>query len=150
MELDELQVADARTRAERHRDSITRRDRRVRRLAKNLPRATSRQQRGARLDAVRLAVSIDECRTGTDAVSNAQFRRARVIEDAHAPVGRCLRPKHAADFPPRRVSRMEHAAYAMRRLPRQRGAPVRIAVERTPLEQLAYVARTLVDEYVDG
>ncbi len=58
-------------------------------------------------------------------------------------------PEHAGDLAAGGVVRVQHASCAVRPFDRQRGLAVRIAVERrSPLNQLADVARAALDEEV--
>ena len=120
-------------RRERHRDAVAGRDRRVRRLAKDLAGAAGRQQRRAGPD-VRGAPSGIEVvgrrrrarRRSADRRSPARARRRGCADARDA---RC--PQHAADLAAGGVAGVQHAADAVRRLAAERRLAVR-ARDRTP------------------
>src|SRR5205823_191809 len=60
-------------------------------------------------------------------------------------------PQRAANLASGRVARVQDAAHAVRRFAAERDAAGSVAIEpRSPFDELAYVARAILDEHADG
>ena len=152
MELDELEIGDARAGAIRHRDAVAGRDRRIGRLAVDLPRAAGRQQHHVRPRAIASVPSSCRNRAPTQRPPSTIRSTTRAWSWA-VTLGRPATRCHSA----RPISRpVASAACSTRRAlcaasMRKRELAVGIAIEaRAPLDQLADVARAVLDEHLHG
>ncbi len=149
MKLDELEIGDARACTRGDGNAVAGGDRRVRRLSKNLTAAACREQRPGRGDAA-FAIAAGERRAAAAAAAHDQAGGERRIHHANAAIGADTRPEQTGDLAARRVACMQDAAYAVGRLTSERRRAVGVAIEfRTPLDQLAHVARPFANQHVN-
>ena len=150
VELDELQVGHAGSGLEAHRNPIAGGDRGIRRLAKYLARAASGQQCPARGHLRHASVAIEKCRATAHSVRRGQRQRQRVAEDLHSRMRGHHLPEHVTDRSAGGVPHVQHAPHAVRGLTTERRLSLLVLVEgRTPLDQLANVARALANQHVN-
>ena len=151
MELHEFQITGAGPRVEGHRDSVTGRHWRVRRLAEHLACSTSRQQRPRGRQPPHLSVAADVGGTDADPVVLLQRHHVGVVEHADTGRGGHPFPQHPADFAPRGVARVQHPANAVRGFPSQGEPTVLVAIEAgAPLHQLLHIAAAVLNEDPHG
>ena len=138
MELDELEIGDARAGQVRERDAVAGRHGGIRRLAIDLARAAGGQQRGARARLGRARRRRSRNRTpATRAVLDDGLHRHGVIETSTDREADEPRGQHAADLAAGRVVRVQHAPDRVRAFAREVERAVRRAIERrAPLDQL--------------
>ncbi len=150
MKLDELEIRHGGAGTVRDRHAVTRRDRRIGRLAEHVACATRREERAARAHRSS-RVSLYEVDAGATTVFHDHRHRARVIVDLYVGEGRNVLPQRTPDLAPRRIARVQDAAATVRRLQGECRRTVRGAIELgAPLHQLAHVARPFFDEDPDG
>ena len=150
MELHELEVAHLRTTPVRHREAVAGRYRGVRRLAEHASGATRRQQHGTRVRDPRPSVATHEPHATALAAHQIDRRRQRVVEHANAGSAATPVPERAGDLTTGDVTRVQHAPDAVGAFPRERRRAIRIPIERhAPVDQLAHVPRSFVDQQID-
>jgi hypothetical protein len=151
MELDELEIGDARAGQIREHDAVARRDRRIGRLAIDLPGAAGREQRRIRARLVQHARRVQEPHANHRGVLDDRLHGGGMVDDGDRRAAGEVRGEHARDLAARRIARVQHAPHRVRGLAREIERAVRLAIERRPpVDQLAHVARPLVDEDADG
>jgi hypothetical protein len=150
VELHEFQVGDTGPGPVGHRHAVAGRHGWVRRLAEHMTGATGREQRGGRARRHGCSILLQELDTDATLVLDDQGHGPRVRVNPDVPDPGHTLPERPAEFATGGVTRVEHAALAVRRLEREGRLAVRSAVElRAPRDQLAHVARTLLDQHRD-
>ena len=150
MELHELQVDDLGAGLERHGNSVSRGDVRVRRFVIDLTRSTRREKHASGARHGHSAVIEEKPRAEAASVFDHEADDPRMILGRHARQLRSALPEHPADLATGCIVRVQNSSRAMRRLHRERRLPVRRAVEsNTPRHQLSNEAGTVLDENLD-
>ena len=147
MELHEFQVGHLRARVPRQRHAVAGGDRGVGGVAKHLAGAAGGEQDGRRFDLLGAARTL-EAGAGASAVANDERCGARVALDRHLRLIGDSLPQAPPDLTPGRIMGVQHAAYLVRRLFRQRERARPVAIEtRAPVDELAHVAHAVVNEH---
>ena len=148
MKLDELEIGNAGAGVIRERDAVAGGDRRIGGLAKDLAGAACREQRTRRARLLQAAVAIEETNAFNGAAGHEQVGHQRMID--HVDGRQCPHPlpQHAANLAAGGIAGMEHAPHAVSRLAPERRAAALVAIEAgTPLQQLADVSRSLLNQH---
>ncbi len=150
MELDELEVRDARARKPREHHAVAGGNRRIGGFTKHLARAAGGQQHRSRMDLVRHVVG-DEPGADAAAALDDQPDRAGVLLDPHARLFRHPLPQRAADLAAGGVGQMQHAPAAMRAFTPERQRARVVSIEpRAPLNQFMHVAHAVFNQHANG
>jgi 3-dehydroquinate synthase len=147
MKLDELEIRDARAGVIGERDAVAGGDRRIRGFAKHAAGAAGGEQRRPRVDLATDILGIEIRHADHTSVVDEHFGDERVIDDRDVRERADAVPQRASDFAAGCIACVQHAANGVRGLTPERGPAARIEIEsRAPVDELAHVARTFLDE----
>lgn len=151
MELDELEIADARAGAPRQREAVAAGDVRIGGFLKDLTGAACGQQHRTRVDVDRAPVIEPDVDAAAVAALDVQARGQGVIQDTKLRMSGHAVPERAGDLTPCGIPCVQDAPHGVGAFPPKGGPPLGVAIELgAPVDELAHVVRSLADEHLDG